>query len=227
MVYDYEFGQVYKVYGAPLHVTLIMLQPGERLISKAAGDTVRWIVGDTASGSGAQKRVLVMLKPLKPDLQTNVILTTDRRVYLLDAQSGTGNAYQNAIAWNYADDPQEMAQAASNQQNDVSSDINVANLNFGYDRKLIRGPMPPWFPQQIFDDGSKTYVEFPPNLGSMEAPPLFILERGNQAGLVNYRVKGRFYIVDRLFNQAELRLGDYQKQTIVRITAAQPQTVGE
>ena len=34
--------------------------------------------------------------------------------------------------------------------------------------------------------------------------------------LVNYRMAGRYYIVDRLFDVAELRLGE-KPQTIVRI----------
>lgn len=227
MVYDYEFGQVYKVYGAPLHVTMLALQPGERLISKAAGDTVRWLLGDTVSGTGAQRRVLVMLKPMKPGLQTNIILTTDRRVYLLDATSGEGNAYQNAIAWNYADDPQALAQAASNQANDVGTDINVANLNYGYKIKPKTSPKPVWTPKEAFDDGQKTYIEFPENLGSMEAPPFFIRGKTGHDELVNYRVKGRFYIVDRVFQEGELRIGDYKHQEVVRIQATTPNVIGE
>ncbi|MGC1304678.1 MAG: P-type conjugative transfer protein TrbG, partial [Caulobacteraceae bacterium] len=39
----------------------------------------------------------------------------------------------------------------------------------------------------------------------------------NQAELVNYRFVNGYYIVDRLFSVAELRLGTSSKQTI-RIT---------
>jgi type IV secretory pathway VirB9-like protein len=45
---------------------------------------------------------------------------------------------------------------------------------------------------------------------------LFVLGETGDAQLVNYRVVGRFYIVDRLFAAAELRLGE-KKQAIVRI----------
>ncbi|WP_413818472.1 TrbG/VirB9 family P-type conjugative transfer protein [Sphingobium sp.] len=49
-----------------------------------------------------------------------------------------------------------------------------------------------------------------------EAPPIFLVDRKGDAQLVNYRVKNRFYIVDRIFDVAELRLGTKHQQ-IVRI----------
>jgi type IV secretory pathway VirB9-like protein len=49
-----------------------------------------------------------------------------------------------------------------------------------------------------------------------KAPPLFIIGPTGEAELVNYRVRGRFYVVDRIFDAAELRLGT-RKQQIVRI----------
>jgi type IV secretion system protein VirB9 len=50
-----------------------------------------------------------------------------------------------------------------------------------------------------------------------EAPPLFVLGDKGAAELVNYRMSGRYYVVDRLFSAAELRLGGKQ-QAVVRIT---------
>ncbi|KAK0302492.1 hypothetical protein LTR94_038836, partial [Friedmanniomyces endolithicus] len=65
---------------------------------------------------------------------------------------------------------------------------------------------------RAFDDGQRTYVEFPASLGSSEAPPLFLVGRDGKAELVNYRLNGRFYIVDRIFDAAELRLGLKKQQ---------------
>src|SRR3546814_15228051 len=55
-VFPFADGAIYQVYTAPGAVTDIALQPGESLVSVAAGDTVRWVIGDTTSGSGAEKR---------------------------------------------------------------------------------------------------------------------------------------------------------------------------
>jgi type IV secretion system protein VirB9 len=68
----------------------------------------------------------------------------------------------------------------------------------------------------VFDDGAKTYILFPANIATTELPPLFLIGEQNRAELVNYRVSGRYMIVDRLFSVAELRLGT-RRQQIVRI----------
>ncbi len=72
---------------------------------------------------------------------------------------------------------------------------------------------------RAFDDGRQTFIEFPATLGVGEAPPLFLVDGKGTASLVNYRVQGRYYVVDRLFDTAELRLG-LKHQDIVRISRA-------
>jgi type IV secretion system protein VirB9 len=50
-----------------------------------------------------------------------------------------------------------------------------------------------------------------------EAPAFFVLDSTNQVQIVNVRVKNEYYVVDRLFERAELRVGQ-QDQEIVRIS---------
>ena len=82
-VYPFGDGALYHVYTAPGQVTDIALQPGEALGAVAAGDTARWVIGDTSSGAGEDKRTHVLLKPYAAGLATNLVITTDRRVYHL------------------------------------------------------------------------------------------------------------------------------------------------
>lgn len=222
MVYTYEPGEVYKVDASPGFVTTIELQPGEHLISMAAGDTMRWILGNTLMGSGPDKRVVILLKPISPNLQTNIVITTNKRVYFLDASSYPGHSYQSGISWSYPNDEfralqREAVQKTHHQNANIGMNMNLADLNFDYRINMVNGPHPRWFPTQVFDDGVKTFIRFPDDLGTTDAPPLFILERGNRVSLVNYQVKGDYYIVDRLFSVAELRYGE-KPQTIVKIT---------
>lgn len=86
-VWPYVEGALYQVYASPSRVTLIALQAGEQLVTVAAGDTVRWIVGDTISGGGSEQRVSVLVKPTRADLQTNLVITTDRRTYMVELNS--------------------------------------------------------------------------------------------------------------------------------------------
>ena len=67
-------------------------------------------------------------------------------------------------------------------------------------------------------DGAKVYIRFPAGLTQSEAPPLFVICPDGKSALVNYRVRGTTYIVDRLFAAAELRLGT-APQRVVRTDA--------
>ena len=95
----------------------------------------------------------------------------------------------------------------------VVADLAVEALSFAY---RIEGDNPAWRPVRAFDDGSQVFIEFPASLAQGEAPPLFVLGAGGRGELVNYRVRGRYYVVDRLFDAAELRLGE-RRQQVVRI----------
>ncbi|RIV80348.1 P-type conjugative transfer protein TrbG [Pelagerythrobacter aerophilus] len=220
-VYPYAEGAIYRLYAAPERVTDITLQPGEQIISVAAGDTTRWTVGDTTSGSGTAQRVHVLVKPFAAGLATNLVITTDRRAYHLQMESTDASAMA-ALSWTYPRDElialqrqREEAQAAR----PVASGLDLQGLNFHYE---ISGDRPAWRPLRAFDDGRQTFIEFPPDLATGEAPPLFVIGEDGEAQLVNYRVAGRFYVVDRLFGAAELRLGG-KKQVKVRITSIWPE----
>ena len=46
-------------------------------------------------------------------------------------------------------------------------------FDFGYE---ISGDNPPWRPLRVYSDGVKTYILFPPNVGSSELPALTEIE---------------------------------------------------
>jgi len=212
-VYPWAEGALYRLYAAPEEVSDIVLQPGESLVSVAAGDTVRWIIGDTTSGAGPTRRTHILVKPSAPGLTTNLVIATDRRVYHVEAQS-TARTAMTSISWTYPDDALLALRGAPGAGSEaVTAGAGIDSLNFGY---RIEGDKPPWRPLRAFDDGRQVFIEFPAALEQGEAPPLFVTGEGGQPELVNYRVRGRYYVVDRLFSAAELRLGERHQQ-IVRI----------
>jgi type IV secretion system protein VirB9 len=223
--YDYAPGVVYTAITSPGYVTTIALRPNEKLITASAGDTVRWLVDSVQSGSGDTAQTLLIFKPRKAGLQTNLLITTDQRIYTLDLTSVDTGVYHTMIAWNYpfGDAVIIRNQVAAQQaavQATVAMGVDLSRANFNY--SILRqkhSPTPPWCPLRAFDDGRKTYIQFPPKVAVTEAPPLFVMGRNGDAQLVNYRVKGDWYIVDRLFDKAELRLGQ-APQTIVGIVRA-------
>jgi len=219
-VYPFADGALYQVYGAPGQVTDIALQEGEQLVGSgpvAAGDTVRWIIGDTESGTAAAKKVHILVKPTRPDVITNLVINTDRRTYHMELRS-TERTYMASVSWIYPQD-QLIALRRQNALADaatpVETNLDIGNLRFRY---AIKGDNPPWRPLHAFDDGKKVYIEFPRGIAQGEMPPLFIVgPAGKTSELVNYRVRANHIIVDRLFAAAELRLGDSGSERRVRI----------
>jgi type IV secretion system protein VirB9 len=218
-VYPFVLGALYQVYAAPGQVTDIALQPGEQLVGAgpvAAGDTVRWIVADTLSGSGQSAQVHILVKPTRPDLQTNLVINTNLRTYHMELRS-TEKTYMASVSWQYPQD-QLIALRRQNQQaaltQPVASGVDISKLNFRYQ---IEGDSAPWRPLRAFDDGAKVYIEFPSGVGQGEMPPLFVIGPSGNSELVNYRARQNYYVVDRLFAAAELRLGDKDSEKRVRI----------
>lgn len=228
-VYPFSGGALYQVYAAPGQVTDIALQAGEQLVGSgpvAAGDTVRWIIGDTESGTASSKQVHILVKPTRPDLQTNLVINTDRRTYHLELRS-TPSTYMASVSWQYPQDQlialrRQNARAAETQA--VASGVDIPKLNFRY---RIEGDAAPWRPMRAFDDGTKVYIEFPSGIGQGEMPPLFVIGPSGSSELVNYRARQNYYVVDRLFAAAELRLGDKDSQKRVRIVRTDGPTVAK
>jgi len=219
-VYPFAEGALYQVYGAPGQVTDIALQEGEQLVGSgpvAAGDTVRWIIGDTESGTAAAKKIHILVKPTRPELITNLVINTDRRTYHLELRS-TEKTYMASVSWIYPQD-ELIALRRRNAFADAAAPVETAlDINALRFRYAIEGDNPPWRPLRAFDDGRQVYIEFPRGIGQGEMPPLFIVgPEGKTSELVNYRVRGSHMIVDRLFAAAELRLGDGRSERRVRI----------
>lgn len=203
--YSYQEGQIYEVHAGVDVVTDIELQAGETLTNApVSGDTLRWKMTVLQSGAGDRgTNTHIILKPLEENLETNIIITTDKRTYHLRALSS--NWYMPAVAWNYPDDEARELEAALKEKEKVEPlSLSPESLRFSYE---ISGGRFAWTPLRVFDDGKKTYIQMPPEIASSEAPALFVLEEDGEPQLVNYRVKGSYYIVDRLFERAQMRVG--------------------
>lgn len=102
----YPYGQYEPtVVCRPQQVCDIQFEAGEKIIDAVMGDTQRWIVQGVISGVGKNSVQHIVLKPQYPDLNTNMIITTDKgRTYNLKLVSSEKN-YVSAVSWYY---PQEI-----------------------------------------------------------------------------------------------------------------------
>ncbi len=113
-IYAYSPGALYQVYASPGQITDIALEEGEQLTGSgpiAAGDTVRWVVGDTESGSGDTRRVHILAKPTRAAIETNLVINTDRRTYLIELRSRE-RPYMPSVAWYYPETAREKSREA-------------------------------------------------------------------------------------------------------------------
>ncbi|MGR4931002.1 P-type conjugative transfer protein TrbG [Bradyrhizobium sp. CAR08] len=217
-IYAYSPGALYQVYAAPGQITDIALEEGEQLTGSgpiAAGDTVRWVVGDTESGNGDTRRVHILVKPTRASIETNLVVNTDRRTYLIELRSRE-RPYMPSVAWYYPEAVRDRSHA-------VALKPVLPDPAQRISRYAIEGDSPPWRPLAAYDDGRKVYVEFPQGIVQGEMPPLFVIGPDGKTELVNYRAYGSVLIVDRLFAAAELRLGgEHQRKVRIVRTDGRP-----
>ena len=210
-IYSFMPGAIYELITQPGFISTILLEPGETLHDIAAGDTSRWTVTEARAEGDVAGRTIVMVKPRAANLRTNIILITSRRTYAIEAVSQTGKAYSSEIAWTYAGLPRAEA---PNKATPAETRYRI---------RAVRGPKPAWMPTRVYDDGRQTWIEFTPTAAQTELPPVFVLTaQGTE--LANYRLVDGRYRIDRIFDRAELRLGD-RAPVVVRIERVAPRTV--
>ncbi len=229
----YSFGAgLPTVVCAPLRVCMIELQAGEKILGEPhIGDSVRWNISPAMYGTGDQATAVIILKPQMSGLDTNLLITTDRRAYYLRLISRPED-YVARVAFAYPEDDtrkwqQQLAaqQALAKQEKHVAevppAVIAIEKVNFDY---TIRGGDEHIRPVRVFDDGAKTYIQMPAELEHREAPVLLVVGSDGKGEMTNYRVKDQTYIVDRLFNRANLVLGSGKKAQKVEITRGHKQS---
>ena len=269
--YDYAPGVRYNAVAAAGYITTIRLRPGEELRSLSCNDTAAYEIDQVQEGDGPTAATLILVKAKQAGTQSNWVLTTDERTYLIDLYVNAEPNFQSMIAWHYPLDSLrvELGRREAGRLQFVKGEVagglnllagaatpavevpatssdavgatagplgmDLGDLNFGYvvlyqsrgrDGKTRAADPPPWAPLRVFDDGSKTFVQFPPQARNYELPPVFALDHpeSKEAELVNYRRSGDFLVIDGLVVAAEMRAGEAPQQVvkIVRGESADP-----
>ena len=224
----YSFGAgLPTVVCAPLRVCIIELQSGEKIVGEPQiGDSVRWNISPAMYGAADDATSVIVLKPQIPGLDTNLLVTTDRRAYYLRLVSKPED-YVARVAFQYPDDDtarrwqkhiidQQLNERQAKRSAEVlPAMLAVEKLNFSY---RVDGGGQHLRPLRVYDDGSKTYIQMRPELQHREAPVLLVLGADGKGEMTNYRVREQTYIVDRLFDRARLVLGTGKKGQKVEIS---------
>ncbi len=222
--FAYNPGQMPIIKTVPFQETVISLEPGERFTNISSGDPGRWSYSMAVSGAGVRQQQNILVKPTAANLSTNMVVTTDRRIYNLRLLSGTELSLPTrTVSFWY---PDEMVGALNSQIKsedshaaDLVSHVDLSKVDFKYQiRSKGFNSRYSWQPTRVFDDGTHTYIQFPEGIKSQDMPALFISSKdGNGQELVNYRAKAPYFVVDRLFDNAVLVKGVGSHAQIVSI----------
>jgi type IV secretion system protein TrbG len=205
-VFNYAPGRLYEVRTAPLRVTTLTLGRGETITALAGGDTAQWQIGQASSGEGTDTRQHVLVKPFEEGLETNLVVTTNRRVYLISLLSGPAAGFNAAVAW--APEPSASPVTASPP---ATAEPVMLPTQYAI---LPKGKAPAWSPLAVATDGERTYITFADTFSTGAAPILRVLEPSGRPTIVNYRQVGQVFVVDGVIEAAELRLGDKPAQEV-------------
>jgi len=226
-------GRVVYAYGnglpivvcSPLHVCILELESGEKIVGEPhIGDSIRWEISPSVSGSGPEATPLIIIKPRVAGLDTTMVVPTDRRAYYVRLESKP-DEYVARVAFSYPDDEKQKwqeylvkQQAVEEHDKAVAAEqiaelpnTSLENMYWNYE---IKGGDASTRPVRVMDDGAKTYIQMPVETIHRELPVL-VVHGPNGTEMVNYRVKDNMYIVDRLFDRAGLLLGSGKHQTKV------------
>jgi P-type conjugative transfer protein TrbG len=211
---------------APLRVCIIELQSGERIVGEPQiGDSVRWNISPGMYGQGEHATHMIVLKPHDTGLDTNLLITTDRRAYYLRLVSKP-QEYVARVAFRYPEEEnshrwQQHMVDQRTQERDTKREgqllpamMTAEQLNFGY---TVSGGNDHLRPRRVYDDGSKTYIQMKPEMQHREVAVLLVMGTDGKGEMTNYRVREQTYIVDRLFDHARLVLGVGKKAQKVEI----------
>jgi type IV secretion system protein VirB9 len=193
----------------------------------AIGDSARWIATPAQAGDPQGPVTHIVVKPKELGLTTNLVIYTNRHTYHLNLVSRRG--FMRSVKFSY---PEEVADASKSPTTAPVTGANQAQpgdqspitppgtpLDHAYQ---IAGPQVRWKPVQAFNDGTHVFIQMPSAMAASEAPAL-MLGDGKATELANYRVRGTYYIVDKLFQRAVMvsGVGREQEQVTIRY-AGQP-----
>jgi type IV secretion system protein VirB9 len=196
----YNASEVYEVTGSYRFTTTIEFEKGETVQYLTLGDTIAW----QAHPMGHR----VHLKPVEPHAVTNLTVVTDRRTYYFRLTATTPRDNLDAtylLRFSYPPDGEiavnpnavrrPVGAAAADE---MATRVKIRNCNYSVsgspDIKLVRA----------CDDGTFTFLEFGQNAS---LPAFFAVDPDGNESVVNYRMEGKYVVMERVGSLFTLRSG--------------------
>lgn len=194
----YNAAEVYEVSGNYRLTTTIEFESGETVQYLTLGDTIAWQAHPMANR--------VHLKPVEPHAVTNLTVITDRRTYYFRLTASTSSNKLDAtylLRFSYGSDGDIAVNPAAvrktaNKQDELGSKAKIRHCNYSVsgsaDIRLLRA----------CDDGVFTYLEFAEHAS---LPSFFAVDAKGNESVVNYRMEGKYVVIERVASLYTLRDG--------------------
>lgn len=225
--YQYSENLVYEIYAQPFHLTDIVLEKGEVVTAtplfsedESVWELTAGVAKDEYTGEDVQH---LFVKPAYSNLDSSLIIITDRRVYHFRVKSFS-NTHMAIVKFTYPASKNQWAKKESKTNETVNDYIHISNpelLSFDYKMKYSIWKKPEFLPKRVYDDGAYTYIQVDEIVLQKKLPIVF----NEKNEIVNYSVKKNVFVIPRLINKITLRLGKekvtIEKKKISKKTAAE------
>jgi len=197
---NYSPNEVYKFLGHYRYQSSIEFSPEEEIKTISVGDSVAWSIVPSNNR--------IFIKPIENDATTNMTVITNKRTYHFEmygeeAESITDGNMMFVLRFNYPEDHDTGINASSNYLDPVPDldyeDPNQYNFRYSITGSNVIAPV------RIFDDGEFTYFQF--RNRNAEIPAFFVVDSRGNEGIINYRVRGDYIVVERVAARFTLRHG--------------------
>lgn len=172
----------------------------ETIQTISLGDSVAWMMQPSGNR--------LFIKPVEEDATTNMTLITDRHVYLFELHAAhTDKVDDKDVTWilRILYPGSDESGLVVNGGLDPVPDLDTEDLSKYNFRYTVSGSED-ITPIRIFDDGEFTYFEFRDKNG--EIPAFYMVDSQNKEGVVNYRTRGPYIVIERVVPRFTLRHGN-------------------
>lgn len=217
----FAYGQsMPKLTCSPMRACDVEMEPGEKVKKVILGDGVNWNWDAAESVERGKVVQHVVIQPKDRELETNAIITTDKRTYHIKLYSpAVEGAYINRMGFYYPSElvsswSEKMASVEAVQQkeqglNVMPAAVSPGQLAFDY---RVDGDAE-FKPLRVFNNGEQVFIAMPDVLRNGENPAFVLIDEEGKEMVVNYRrdvdasTGAIHYVVDKLFAKGELRRG--------------------
>ncbi len=207
--YVYNPNQVYVFTGYYTYQSFIQFAADESIVNISLGDPRGWSLNPSGNR--------LFIKPIGKDATTHMTIITNKRIYFFELYADfveeqiRDKNISFAIYFHYPDtEPParagnsfiKLSENSKRKKDEIEELLKTPqNLNFNYSitgsRKIV--------PLKIFDDGEFTYMEF--RGINATVPAIYSVDLNRSESLVNYRVQGKYIVIERVESQFTLRYG--------------------